>query len=57
MKTYLAFPVKIEGDNVVQRKDAGRRVEAQNAEDALREAQNHIPLFLGESIAIVVVRS
>lgn len=57
MNKYLAFAVKLTPGGPVVRKDASREVEAQNAETALREAQNHIPLFVGEVLGIALVKS
>lgn len=59
MNEYLAFPVKIEATKPAMSKDVGTRsrvIEHQNAESALADASNRIPLNIGEHIAIVLIK-
>jgi len=59
MKNYLAFPVRVNPETgAISSRPAkdmrSYRVSAQNYEMAYQEASNHLALFEGESLAVVL---
>lgn len=58
MRQYLAFVVTVNlGNNRVRAIDPGTIIHAADAELALQEAKMHIPLKIGQSIAVVFIRN
>lgn len=61
MNQYLAFPVKVDFEKKAvttppSKTSRAITVEHQNTDSALADAANRIPLSVGESIAIVLIK-